>query len=176
MTECGIGTAVDEDSSARNVEDLRKDVWGSNKLLAKELRKDAFEEEFHQLVLKDAAQGWMSEPAKASEAFLQARAVPGVGVQQGLKKDGSVKVRAVYNFSWSTPWPVDAVKRIPYKEAKARSVNGCTWLPEKLSHDHLDDLIWYCRQLVLTLGIVPALFKADVASAFRRIPLMPEHM
>lgn len=176
MTECGIGTAVDEDSSARDVEDLRKDVWGSNKLLAKELRKDAFEEEFHQLVLKDAAQGWMSEPAKASEAFLQARAVPGVGVQQGLKKDGSVKVRAVYNFSWSTPWPVDAVKRIPYKEAKARSVNGCTWLPEKLSHDHLDDLIWYCRQLVLLLGIVPALFKADIASAFRRIPLMPEHM
>jgi hypothetical protein len=40
----------------------------------------------------------------------------------------------------------------------------------------LDDLINFCRKMVLLLGVVPALFKADIASAFRRIPLMPEHV
>ena len=175
MQVCGIGKPCAEGASARDVEDLRKDIWGSNKLLAKELRKNAFEEEFHKMVVGDAQRGWMSEPTRASVSLLDARAVPGVGVQQGIKSDGSIKVRAVYNFSWSTPWPVDAVKRISYMEAKARSINGCTCLPEKLSHDHLDDLMWYCKQVVLVLGFVPALFKADIASAFRRIPLMPEH-
>jgi len=71
--------------------------------------------------------------------------------------------------------PVDSGKKISYKAAKDRSVNGCTWFPEKVSHDHLDNLIQVCREMVLRLKFVPALFKADIASAFRRIPLMPEH-
>ena len=54
-------------------------------------------------------------------------------------------------------------------------IHGCTGFPEKLSHDHVDDVIWYCRQMLLLLGFVPALFKADIASAFRRIPLIRGH-
>ena len=175
MPLCGIGPEVEEVSVAKDIDDLRNDAGRSNALLADELRSDAFEHEFHALVSKDAAEGWMSKPVPFSGASFQARAVPGLGVQQGLKKDGSIKVRAVYNFSWSTPWPLEGGKRSCYREAKSRSVNGCTWLPEKLSHDHLDDLLNFCREMVLSLGVVPALFKADIASAFRRIPLMPEH-
>ena len=155
------------------IEDLWNDAERSNMLLADELKSDAFEQEFHTLVSKDAAEGWMSKPIPFSKDAFQARAVPGLGVQQGFKKDGSVKVRAVYNYSWCAP---ECGKSSSYRERKSRSVNGCTWLPEKLSHDHLDDLINFCRKMVLLLGVVPALFKADIASAFRRIPLMPEHV
>ena len=95
MPFCGIGPEVAEVSVANDIEDLRNDAGRSNALLADELRSDAFEQEFHALVSKDAAEGWMSKPVPFSEASFQARAVPGLGVQQGLKKDGSIKVRAV---------------------------------------------------------------------------------
>ena len=62
-----------------------------------------------------------------------------------------MKVKAVYNFSWSAPWPPEVGKRSSYREAKPRSVNGCTWLPEKLSHDHLDGLSNFFKVMVLLL-------------------------
>ena len=141
MPVCGIGKPSTEGSTTRDVDDLRNDIWRSNKLLAKELRKNEFEDEFHALVLGDARRGWMAEPKKASGSLLDTRAVPGIGVQQGVKSDGKTKVRAVYNFSWCSPWPGEATKRISFMEGKARSINGCTCPPEKLSHDHPDDLI-----------------------------------
>ena len=82
MAECGIGKPVVEESSACDVEDLRKDIW-SNKIIASELQKNCFEAEFHQLVMGDAQRGWMWGTAKAFEAFLHARAVPGSGCSKG---------------------------------------------------------------------------------------------
>ena len=158
-----------------DVDTLFNDRLRSNCFLASQVRVDEQVDELHKLVEKDAAQGWMTEPVPAEEVHpVDVRNVPGRGVAQ-LKADGSTKVRAVFDYSWCAPEPECKSKRLPRKIAKERSINGCTWLPEKCSHDHLDILISYCRALVLALGIVPMLFKADIASAFRRIPLMPAH-
>ena len=176
MQRCGMGSVIEHSESVRDAEGLWQDTRRSNEILTSEMRDDEHEDELHRLVLKDEAQGWMSYPVEASEEeHVFVRAVPGHGIAQGLKPDGSTKVRAVFNFSWCAPEQDSDTKRLPRKVAKARSINGCTRLPEKLSHDHIDDLIRFCKEMVKEMGIVPALFKADIASAFRRIPLAPEH-
>ena len=92
---------------------------------------------------------------------------------QGVKVDGSVKVRAVDHFSWSAPrhgqtgWS----KRC----RKQHSVNGATLVPETVRHDHIDDLAVVMRKFRTLNGHTPGLFKADVDAAFRRIPLRPDH-
>ena len=60
----GVGKPITKGSSARDVEDLRKDIWGSNKLFANELHNNAFEDEFHQLVSGDAAHGGWRNPLR----------------------------------------------------------------------------------------------------------------
>ena len=175
LQHCGMGEAVECQESIGDVGALHEDRLRSNSVLESHVRDDEQAGELHKSIRKDAAQGWMSEPVLASEVGPDGgRAVPGRGVAQ-LRADGSTKVRAVFDFSWSAPAPEQQGRRLPRKEAKARSINGCTWLPEKCSHDHLDNLVQFCRELVLLCGIVPMLFKADIASAFRRIPLMPAH-
>ena len=82
------------------------------------------------------------------------------------REDGTLKVRPIDNFSWSTHRK---------KEKKAFSVNGHTAVGERLHHDSLDRL-WQCMRLfVATLQCLPGLLKVDVDNAFRRIPLMPDH-
>ena len=55
------------------------------------------------------------------------------------------------------------------------SLNACTRIPVKIKHNHLDDLILFIQCFVATFGSVPGLFKADIDSAFRRIPIFPGH-
>ena len=99
MPRCGMGSVLCHSDSIRDVEELRQDGWRSNKVLTSEMRDDEHEEELHRLVLKDAAQGWMSYPVIASEDEHDVvRAVPGHGIAQELKADGSTKVRAVFDF------------------------------------------------------------------------------
>ena len=76
----------------------------NNELLAS-LKQDDFSAELLALTVKDAKLGRMSMPMPVEEfhekdlhSLLLA---PRFGVEQGLKDDGSVKVRAVDNFSWS---------------------------------------------------------------------------
>ena len=76
----------------------------------------------------------------------------------GVKADGSIKVRAVDDFTESM-------------------CNPCTKPTEKLRCDTLDLFFDVLRGLSKRLGIaVPlSMFKADIDAAFRRIPLLPEH-
>jgi len=55
------------------------------------------------------------------------------------------------------------------------SINGFTAVPEKICHDHLDDLLRVIARLMDTGSGVPSLWKADIDAAFRRLPLDPEH-
>ena len=55
------------------------------------------------------------------------------------------------------------------------SINGFTTVPEKICHDHLDDLLRVIAALMDTGSGVPSLWKADIDSAFRRLPLDPSH-
>ena len=77
-------------------------------------------------------------------------------VDQGINDDGNPKLRAVDDFSGS-------------------ELNPCCRPGERLSTEGVDMLFQVCRLLVF-LGIaMPALFKADIDSAFRRIPILPSH-
>ena len=51
------------------------------------------------------------------------------------RPDGTMKIRAVDHFSWV------AGQRRCKKRRKAASVNGHCVLTEKISHDHVDDIV-----------------------------------
>ena len=109
------------------------------------------------------------------------------------REDGKMKIRPVDHFSWSN------VATRSRKRIKLNSVNGMTEVPEAIKHDHLDDLVasmTLLRRFVLLMflsphppiiriclcccvrltGETPALWKLDVDSAFRRIPLDVNHI
>ena len=54
-------------------------------------------------------------------------------------------------------------------------MNGFVMPTERLNHDTLDAPALSASMFVDLVGEVPALFKADVDSAFRRIPVLPQH-
>ena len=77
------------------------------------------------------------------------------GVEQGLTDEGEVKVR-----------PVD--------DLSASGVNGCSVQVEKLTNDGVDVLFQVAKVFTERVGVVhPSLWKADIDSAYRRVPLKP---
>ena len=74
------------------------------------------------------------------------------GVEQGLTDTNTKKIR-----------PVD--------DMSASGVNACCSLEEKLSNDGVDTLFQVARKFYEVVGEVPDMFKADIDSAYRRIPL-----
>ena len=77
-------------------------------------------------------------------------------VEQGLRSDGSVKVR-----------PID--------DGTAAGVNPVTSLPQGITHHTIDHLWECCRLFKSKVGRRPALFKIDVDAAYRRVPIAPAH-
>ena len=63
---------------------------------------------------------------------------PRFGVVQGVRPDGTTKLRAVDHFSWSCAGGRKKRKR---REIKCNSVNGHFTPSAKIEHDHLDDLL-----------------------------------
>ena len=54
-------------------------------------------------------------------------------------------------------------------------MNGCTHIPETIKHDHLDDLVAVLKRSRALFAELPSMFKADIASAYRRMPIQPDH-
>ena len=81
-----------------------------------------------------------------------------------FKSDGSLKVRPVDHLSWSS-----------CRGRKQESVNGHTAALEKLGNECIDTLASVLEAFKENVGCVPGLWKADINSAFRRIPVRPEH-
>jgi hypothetical protein len=94
------------------------------------------------------------------------------GADQGLKEDGSVKLRAVDHMSWSHG---PSKRKRTKKAVKADSVNGHYTPTVKITHDHLDGLLAAMRMHKQLIGSAPWLWKADVDSAFRRLPIRESH-
>ena len=137
-------------------------------------RSDHNEAELHALALGDALLHRMSTPVRASELDLNTvKLVPRFGVEQGLRPDGSVKIRAVDHFSWSHRGAGPA--RRTRREVKVSSVNGHYTPDMQITHEHLDDLHVVMRRFHCRLGRVPWLFKADIDAAFRRVPVRESH-
>jgi len=77
-------------------------------------------------------------------------------VVQGTKADGSTKVPPIDDFTKS-------------------GCNAATEIIEKLSYESLDALLAVLRALEGMTGSDLVLWKADIDSAYRRVPLIPEH-
>ena len=92
---------------------------------------------------------------------------------QGVKADGTVKVRAVDHLSWSHARNVG--RKRTRKEVKNGSVNGHYQPTCPITHDHLDDLLSAMQLQTSLCDEVPWLWKADVDAAFRRVPLCEAH-
>ena len=129
----------------------------------------------HSLARDDHCLGRMSEPVPVEGIDLcSVRLVPRFGVEQGLKPDGSPKIRAVDHMRWSASH--GHRRQRSRRQVKEESINGHCVLPDKVSHDHLDSLLQLLRLVFSLTGVVPWLWKADIDAAFRRVPLMGAHI
>lgn len=159
----GIGQAVDE-REVPSEEDLWRSRIKHNQSVVKSLRDEKHDSWMCRDVMKDASLGRMSELVEATSELLESGLVqPRFTVEQA-KPDGSMKLRSIDHFSFGPPG-----------ERKAASVNGHCWATEKLKHQTLDILCASMRKLKQEIGNAPGLWKADIDSAFRRIPVLPEH-
>ena len=173
-------------------------------------RPDSNEVALHQLALDDAKLFRMTSPILCSEVdlskvrvssiyvwlwracVLQVLLVPRFGVEQGVREDGSVKIRSVDHFSWSCKgmgsrkrtrrqMKVSMAYRLlkcilcSIAVCKESSVNGFFTPDVAISHEHLDDLLVAMRRCVQELKCIPSLFKADIDAAFRRVPVRESH-
>ena len=172
----GIGTPLEGDvcKSAETLWSTRKQ---SNAALMKELREDTHSVELLRMTKEDASLGRMSTPLPVHDiSEVDCLLSPRFAVEQA-KPDGSMTLRAVDHFSWAARWEADggAAARPSKKELKEMSVNGHVLPKEKLKHDTLDELIATMSMFVAIVGSIPALWKADIDAAFRRIAVRPAH-
>ena len=177
MPVSSIGPLEAEDDCVMSgcINELWHNRVDSNRKLLRSLKLDKFHNELHQLTLEDAAHGRVTYPREVTEQDLHDyRLCPRFGVEQGLKPDGSCKVRAVDHLSWSVA-PDGQPSYFTKRQQKEHSVNGCTVVPVEIRHDHLDKLALVMKSYIGSLSVLPGLFKADVNAAFRRVPLRPDH-
>ncbi len=91
----------------------------------------------------------MSNSYTTGALALQVLCVPRFGVAQGTKPDGTEKIRAVDNFSWSHSMGRRKRKKC---DIKSESVNGHFSSDTPIQHDHLDDLMAAMRLVHETSG------------------------
>ena len=155
-----------EASGAPDPEDLRACCWERNQSLWKELlraQEDANSEQLLSQTVADCQLGRMSAPLPIEEVDLNMILLcPRFGVSQ-QKADGTTKVRPVDHLSWSP------------SRRKDGSVNGFTAPTESWQHETVDDLARAMEAFVDLEGELPGFWKADIDSAFRRIPIHTSH-
>lgn len=60
------------------------------------------------------------------------------------------------------------------RKRSPKNVNGCSEIPEKICHHHIDDLAGAIQMFEELMQCIPGA-RADGRAAFRRLPLKPEH-
>ena len=133
----------------------------SNRELLASLCEGACAEELHQIAFDDHSKHRMSTPFRAEEVDLgELLCCPRFGVEQGVKQDGTKKVRAVDHFSWSHS---NGQKRRKRRDVKSESINGHFTPDMTIKHDHLDDLLAAMRLQHDTTGQACTFALWDVA-------------
>ena len=99
------------------------------------------------------------------DALLAAR----FGVEQGLTEHGDVKVRPVDDLSASGKSCLLVLACLHW--SVYAGVNGCCEQEEKLTNDGVGLLFQVAREFTEQVGEHPSLWKADIDSAYRRLPL-----
>ena len=160
LPRSGLGRPVDCDVVA-SLDELWSGRAASNAEVLRSVREDEHSDWMLKAAQEDALKGRMSWPVQVEEHGFNDEGLlhPRFCVAKDLS-DGSVKRRGVDHFSWSANGG-----------GKKASVNGSTLPQEKLSHDTLDVLAEILFLFWSLVGEVPALFKTDIDSAFRRIPV-----
>jgi len=161
LSRSGIGTPL-EVAVVPSVDALQASIAVSNRKLLRGLRESDHSNELLRLARKDADVGRLVMLQSVEEFPVESILLhPRFAVVQS-RADGSAKIRDVDHFSWGAG---------DYEN----SVNGHTAPQEKLSHDTLDGLGEAMSRFVKLVGQPPGLMKADIKSAFRRIPVKQEH-
>ena len=178
LDRSGIGKPVSCDMIA-SLGSLWQNRRASNQQVLCGLREDEHAAWLLEATRKDASLSRMSSPLPVHRDGFDAGLLhPRFAVCKSLP-DGSSSLRAVDHFSWSADGA-----------GKEGSTNGHTFPQEKLSHDTLDTFgevacvfkakVWIALlrgmgaravQLCCKVKEIPAMFKADVSAAFRRIPV-----
>ena len=128
-----------------------------NRSILSSLREDANSSAIHEGALADASLSRMTAPVVLAKADLgRVRLSPRFSIVQGVKPDGAPKVRVVDDESRG-------------------GINSACQPAERLLLDGADVLVDALRCYHGLRGHAPALFKADIDSAYRRVPIAPEH-
>lgn len=155
----GIGEPV-ERQDARPARLLEAKMHTSNCALYRSLREDINGSWLCENALQEARLGRMSMPAVWNEGEqLNILVQPRFVVEQ-TRTNGTVKLRSIDHFSWS-----------PKNQGKACSVNGHISAAEKMKHHTLDTLASVMKEFHALMLEPPGLIKADIESAFRRVPI-----
>ena len=153
FTHNGSAERIEASDSA---ESLREVARVHNEEVISSLRGDPLSAELFKLTQKDADLGRMTAlEAPDRCATSRCRFAKRIAVQQGMRADGTVKVRAVDDLTRS-------------------GTNACTEVTEKLSCDGVDTFVGLLRAYQRESGVAPHIYKADIDSAYRRLPLRPE--
>ena len=121
------------------------------------LRTDVNADELLKLSMDDVDKGRMIGRLAVDDVDLSGGSIASrFGVVQGVLANGKPKVRAVDNMSES-------------------KVNEATVAQEKLKYTTLDYLFECMQHMMLISNCLLGLWKADVDSAYRRVPLLPRH-
>ena len=149
-----------------------------NQALLGSLHEDSHAEALLKAACEDAKLGRMSMPTRIignelilDDVLLHPRFA---AVQE--KPDGSSKVRPIDNFSWSALKPSGVGQMARKRKIKAESLNGHCVPRESIHHDHLDVLMQAMTVGKELSGRTYGMFKADIDSAYRRIPIMAHHL
>ena len=145
-------------NASLSISELWSQLHVRNIETVKKLREDKHASELYLDMKAEAQQGRMTDPkplqAKDLECCLLAKRF---SVEQGTRSDGSLKIRAV-------------------DDETASGLNMCTEGGDKIKCDSLDQLVKAIQQLSYYEGGFKklGLWKADIKSAFRRLPIQPE--
>ena len=163
LPRCGIGDPVNAEKDV-SYDSLLKQKVVHNKHLLKHLAEEEKSEWLFQDTVADAEKKRMSYPVPVTEEHINSFLMQPRFVLQQQRSDGAIKYRAIDHLSWS---PGHGKKR------KAGSVNGATVVEDKIQHDTLDELLDAMQLFVEVTHEIPCMFKADIDSAFRRVPVQP---
>ena len=138
-----------------DTEDLRSNRKDYNKAVLAKLKELPHSEDILPQAQKDAAQGFMTNPRLLKEEDVEK-----------VNLTRRIPVREERESGWRT-------RVVDHKTESM--INTATRPFDKLQHDDIDVLAFIVT-CFLILGILPKLWKRDISSAFRRVPIWAEHL
>ena len=138
------------------IAELMGNAESANRDISSGLRDGAHGDAILRKTQDEAVLGRISCPVPLRDVCLEGAVIaPRFAVEQ-LREDGSSKLRLVDDMT------------------KAK-INAATRPQERLHHDAVDALFEAARIFQDVAGRAPALWKADIDAAFRRVPIRAEH-